>query len=112
MNYLRERKIIGRNDESMIINGLQYLLVVNHDVKITYLHEKRSKKTIKFRIPYSLDFGSTSMSMEELCQYGEDFLVKLGVYEKNGERDKSQRRIQRSRESEVNAGILCIFEML
>ncbi|ELP94638.1 hypothetical protein EIN_498380 [Entamoeba invadens IP1] len=112
LSYLRERKIIGRNEESQIIDGLQYLLVTQHHATFYYLKEKKSKKTIKFRIPYSMELNGITLDVDGLCSIGEKWLVDIGVCQKSSEKDKSQKRIQRSKEAEVNGAFICILDSL
>ncbi|BFU18620.1 hypothetical protein EHI8A_161500 [Entamoeba histolytica HM-1:IMSS-B] len=112
LSYLRERKILGRNEESEIIDGLQYLLIIRHHAVFYYVKEKRSKKTMKFRIPHSMELNDMKLGINELCEIGEKWLVERGLCERCLEKEKSQKRIQRSKEAEVNGALICIMDSL
>ena len=112
LTYLREKKIFGRNEESEIINGLQFILVNNHGASFDYVKEKRSKKTIKFRMPYSMTFESNTFSSTLLAEMGEQWLIDRGLCMKCNEKVLTAKRIQRSKEAEVNGGLICLLHSL
>ncbi|ELP84074.1 hypothetical protein EIN_212840 [Entamoeba invadens IP1] len=112
LNYLRERKIMGRNEESQIIDGLQYLLVARHNAVFYYVKEKRSKKTIKFRVPKSMELNGVKADLEDLCKIGEVWLIDNGFCSRCAEKNESQKRLQRSKESEMNGALISILNSL
>lgn len=112
LTYLREKKIFGRNEESEIINGLQYLLANYHGAIFDYVKEKRSKKTVKFRMPYSMTYEGITYSSLVIAEMGEQWLIDRGLCMKCNEKIVTAKRIQRSKEAEVNGGLICILHSL
>lgn len=112
LTYLREKKIYGRNEESEIINGLQSILANCHGAVFYYVKEKRSKKTTKFRMPAEMIFDGCRFSSDQLAEMGETYLVDNALCERCDQKSATTKRIQRSKEAEVNGGLLSILYSL
>lgn len=110
LNYLRERKVIGRNEESQILNGLQYILVMKHDVQFEFKQEKRSKKTTKIRMPLYMTFNGIKMSIDQIRQFGKFWLVQNGYSLTADGNDNSLKELQRTKEAEINAAIIHMLD--
>ena len=112
LDYLRERKAIGRNEESQIMNALQYILIMKHDVQFEYKHEKRSKKTTKFHCPQTITYNGIEMSMESMRQFGILWLTQNGYPLTADGNINSLKELQRTKEAEVNAAIIYLLDSL
>ncbi|BFU26365.1 hypothetical protein EHI8A_239870 [Entamoeba histolytica HM-1:IMSS-B] len=109
---LRERKRMSRNEETLVYNGLLYLLVkMGFDAQV-----KKTKKTIhtiKMLIVEEIKYRPTGkvLNQAEIAYFSQFLLSQLG-YTPLKENSMTLKQLKRSREAQLNNALLYILSSI
>ncbi|EDR22425.1 hypothetical protein EDI_116600 [Entamoeba dispar SAW760] len=109
---LRERKRMSRNEETLVYNGLLYLLVkMGFDAQV-----KKTKKTIhtiKMLIVEEIKYRPTGkvLNQAEIAYFSQFLLSDLG-YIPLKENSMTLKQLKRSREAQLNNALLYILSSI
>ena len=111
MDFLKRKKRVSRNDETVIFDAMIYLLVkVGYRVKIK--RSKKTTKTIKMFLPNTLFRNTERLSAEDIMAYSPLLLQQLG-YESISKETIAQmtaKRLKRTKEARMNNGVLYLLQ--
>ena len=111
MEILKQRKRESRNDESVIFDGMMYLMIQN-GYDITIKKSKKTTQTIKMYLPEKIERKGEIIDHETLIEYSREILKERG-YERIEEEKihkMTAKQYKRTKEAQMNNGIIYIYQ--